>query len=202
MMNRWFLRLSVACVVGSVLVFFVSWLADLAGWHVRSLMSEAGVVWFLQHWSRTVNTEALLNLVVYTQAIGFLVASGLAEALLSLLHPHRSVTYSQRITLSFIGLIMAVLVALIIYNSWHEDAPFRSVDGTWGTMPLVAGRGLVVAVLCNLLGTLYGFMSEHFISFRSYITALPYGFQHSTGLPLLYVAASTLYVLLSYAFYL
>lgn len=197
-MNKWCLRLSFYAIIACFFTVLGSWLVELFGGNVHSLISEAGIIWLLQYWRDMANGDSLLNLIMYTQAYGIMAASGLNEALYTLAHPQRTIAYAQRITLLFVGVIFVAFVAFVCYYTFYEDAPLRSTDGTWATSPLVVGRSLVVSFVCNLLAALYGLMSERFTTFENYISALTHGVSAYAAIPLLYITGSTLYHLLGY----
>lgn len=199
-MNKWCLRLTLLCAIGSVLVVLASWGIDLAGGSVANLLSDNGLSWLLQKLPHTINTQGLLHLLLYLQAYGIAQASGLLGGVFTLFHPHRVVTYAQRITLFFVGLLLGVIVLLIVYYSWYEDSPFHVLDNAFFGFPLIAGHSFVIAFVVNLTAGLYGFMTERFSTFQAYSDNLCFGLRHYPGLLLLYVVASILWQLVAYTF--
>lgn len=200
-MNNWCLRLTLLCTIGSLLVVLTSWGIGLAGGSVANLLSENGLLWMLQRLPHTINTQGLLDLLLYLQAYGIAQSSGLLTGVFMLFHPHRVVTYAQRITLFFVGLLLGVIVLAIVYYSWYEDSPFRSLDNTFWGLPLMVGHSLIVACVVNLIAGLYGFMTERFTSFQAYTDTLCSGLRHYPGLLLLYIAGSILWHLVAYTFW-
>ena len=159
-------------------VFFVmtmglalfSWVGHLYGWEpVQSLLSEEGIRWAMNHVvGDYVQCPALSIVLLMFMGVGIGIRGGLYDAIRRIWGKGMSLSGKERRSL-MLSLVVGVGYALVVFFS----VPYlKSVTDTLLHSPFQKGFIYILSFGLGLMGLVYGYASNHFLSLGQVIEAM------------------------------
>lgn len=178
MMNkRLFILYSWLLLIVSVLAFILmvfSWVGDLYGLNIQSLLSIDGIRWLLRYSLK--ETQAVfpfLQLMSLAMGVGIVYYSGWFTTVFRLCNKkNKQISYKQiwafRVS-AFIGLLYLMI---IIWDLFSSDSIMLSVSGTLYDSPFIDGFPLWFALLCIIVGGTFGYLTGVFHKFYHFAQSI------------------------------
>lgn len=191
-------------LTADVVLVLLSWLADAAGYSVRSLLSAEGLRWcFLHAGSASVLAPGTLHLLMGLVALGALQYSGLSSGvgrLFSWRHRHGFTTLRQRRALLLSGVVGLAYVAGGTLLLLLPHSPLLSVTGRLFPSPFSQGLPLLLTVGVVCVAAVYGNASNRLRGWAAVVRVSYVGIRFHAVWLLNYLVALQLYAWFDYVF--
>lgn len=195
--------LSLLLALLQVALVFLSWLltAAMPDVSMRSLISSGGARWLFGEFVDNLSGPSLVSLVVIFIAWGGLSASGLWQALRSVVYDRSShITSRQRFALRGCGLLFVIEVVVVMLLTLLPHAVLLSVTGELFPGSFSAGLIPTIAFMLVTVSVSYGMLSGRLRGLYDVGQSLCSAGSQLMPLLLLYIFACQLYHSLIYVF--
>lgn len=193
--------ISVLLIVLIAIVLF-SWIANAAGFHIRSLLSAEGIRWSFVHSVNNAGMQGLVYVILTLSACGAVLHSGMWETLIQLIFPNplRPVALRQKRALFYVLFIICLCLVSLITLLLMPESILLSVTGRFYPSPLSQGIVLSLNISIIIVSLAFGAMSNRFRSTSELIHTFYYGFERFASFITVYILMAYIYFCLSYIF--
>ena len=193
--------ISVLLIVLVIIILF-SWIANAAGFHVRSLFSAEGIRWSFVHSVNNTGMRGLVYVILTLSACGAVLHSGMWETLVQLISPNplRPVALRQKRALLYVLFIICLCFVFLIALLLMPESILLSATGRFYPSPLSQGLFLSLNIATIIVSLAFGAMSNRFRSTSELIHTFYYGFERFAPFITVYVLMAYIYFCLSYIF--
>ncbi|MGI6242317.1 MAG: tellurium resistance protein TerC [Prevotella sp.] len=189
--------------LAQIVLILASWLltAAMPDTSLRSLLSAGGIRWFFGNFATDMADSMLIYIIVLVIAWGSIRASGLCEALKSLLGLHRSpLTSQQKFALKGALLMLFVEVVVVALLTFLPHAILLSITGELFPSSFSAALIPILAFMGTSVSIFYSLLSRKLRNVYEVGQAMCSASSWLMPLLLLYVFASVFYHSFSYVF--
>ena len=191
--------IALVLAVLQVALILVSWIitAVTPTAHMRSILSDEGVRWFLGHFNENLTTPIAVWIVLLCMSYGAFRYSGLLSSLLRL----RSLNYPQIVALRFVFMELVVFIIAMLMLTVAPHAILLGITGhLWPGMFVKSVIPCLCFAVC-VFSMSFGMISGSLRSLRSVYSCLTIGIAYTIPLWLIYILGMELYCSFVFVFF-
>lgn len=191
--------LTLLLLVAEVVVIVGSWIGSVV-WpdSITSMLSSAGVRWFVGSYSTLLATPLLVNILLLGVTFGILQRSGLLAVLRGGDIKNRS--YSERLGLQLSAVIFFVLLLVVLLLTFLPHAVLVNASGSIMNSSFSRGFIPMLAFCVTVPSVVFGVCTSRTASMAALAEAFAHGIAYASPFLLLYLMSAQLYYSVMYVF--
>lgn len=177
-MRQWPSWLLLVLMVSHLVLAFLSWLGNAAGYPVHSILSAEGLRWIFLHAQESFHSPVLACLILVLMATGAVSRSGLGSILMLIFRRRKHlITYRQWVALLFAGFSVLVLLVCAVLLITFPRAVLLSATGHLFPSPFMKGVFPAAVIGIQFVALQYGMLSNHLRGINECMSVLYWGLQ-------------------------
>lgn len=186
-------------LLAEVVVIVGSWIGSVV-WpdSITSMLSSAGVRWFVGSFSSILATPLLVNILLVGIALGILRRSGLADVIRSGNIKNRS--YSERLGVQLSAVTFILLMLVVLLLTFLPHAVLVNASGSIINSSFSRGFIPMIAFSITVPSVVFGVCTSRTASMTTLTEAFAHGISLVSPFLLLYLMSAQLYYSVMYVF--
>lgn len=177
-----------------VLVTAISWVGNIYGLPVKSLLTQESIRWEVRNVTANFVTSPVADILCLCMGLGLMQYGGLRK---DLLMTYRSV--KQRRALVIVALTALAYLLAIVATIAYPHAILLSATGSVLRSPFTEGLVFILSLGCGITGLVYGIASGQIRSLKDVLSGLSYLIAHIAPYLVVLFLASQLVAFTKYA---
>lgn len=161
------------CVIASLCFIMLSWVGNICGWPVESLLTQESIRWFLKTMFFRMEASNGLELFIILMGISNLLDSGWLPAIIRIGRHRNGHLFRKKRQALFLSCLLGICYIIIVgWCTFSNEAILSGVTGTLDRSSFWVGWPVLLMFGCVLMGTVYGLASGQFRSLTNVFASL------------------------------
>lgn len=191
--------LSITLAVTNIIVIIGSWIVGAAvpSTHLRSMLSEEGIRWFVGNFAEIMGSQILVWILLASFATGVLRTSGITEVIKKIIH-HERIEYRQRLALNILVITISMIICIMAYLTLMPQAVLLGASGKLFPSSFASGIVPIILFTITITAIIYGIVSQTIRSIHQITDAICHGVSSFAPLFLIYILTAQLIYCLAF----